>query len=80
MTYKVSLFVFSLLLSACSQETTLQEEKEEEGQFGASSGPNSNFDGASAADEFGQPTPKETPPGAATPEQTPAESASTTAP
>ena len=35
----------ALLLSACS-----------EGQIGASSGPNANFDGAAAGEAFGEPT------------------------
>jgi hypothetical protein len=52
-----------LALSACSEGTTVQEAKEDEGQIGASSGPNPNFDGASAGDAFGEPTPSEQDPG-----------------
>lgn len=48
-----------LALGACSEGTTAQEAKEDEGQIGASSGPNPNFDGGSAGDAFGEPTPSE---------------------
>lgn len=61
-----SVFVVALLaLSACSDGTTVEEAKEDQGQIGASSGPNPNFDGASAGDAFGEPTPSEHGPGVA---------------
>ena len=63
-----SIFVVALLaLGACSEGTTVQEAKEDEGQIGASSGPNPNFDGASAGDAFGEPTPSEQGPGVGAP-------------
>lgn len=55
-----SAFIAALImLAACSQESTVQDEQKDEGLAGASSGPNPNFDGAAAGDAFGEPTPSE---------------------
>ena len=54
--FRVIVAVAALALGACSEGQTAVEAQSDEGQIGASSGPNANFDGAAAGEAFGEPT------------------------